>query len=147
MASAEASADGASARVRVADPVVREMRALPRGQAAATARAIAGIGPDMGVPLRIPQPDQPGRRYLALVPGDPELPVIVYRPLTAHEGAGYFVAALASRDAYAAYREAEQSGLLDTELGRALLAQAQAPTGTGTGADGCPARFDGDDGP
>lgn len=135
-ASAAASADGASAAVRVAEAVVAEMHALPRPQAAAIARVIAGIGPDMGVPLRIPQPDLAGRQYLALVPGDRELPVVVYRPLTRQEGTGYLVTALASREDYAAYREAEQSGLLDTELGRALLARSRTL-----------AQFDGPGGP
>lgn len=123
------SANGAHPQVRVAAPVVTQMRKMPRAQAAAAARAIEGIGPDIGTPLRIPTPGNPGGRYLALVPDDPQAPVVLYRPLSHGEGCGYFVAALASRETYDAFRRAEREGLLETALGKALLAAATAADG------------------
>jgi hypothetical protein len=125
-ASAAASAQGAQPEVRVAEPVITEMRAMPREQAAAAARAIQRIGSDAGVALRIPPPGIPDGHYLAIVPDDPEAPVVIYRELTQAEGGGYLVTALADRDTYDAYEHAEQNGHLDSPLWKTLAAVAVA---------------------
>jgi hypothetical protein len=118
--------------VRVAGSVVEEMRRMSRPEAAAAARAIQAIGPDAGTPVRIPSPGNPDGHYLALVPDDPAAPIVIYRPVTVDADSGYVVIALASRDTYAAYEQAERAGVLDTPLGKAVLSAASALVARGT---------------
>lgn len=105
--------------VEVAETVVRRMEDLDPHQAEAVARAIAAVSEDRGRPIRIDLPGGPANRvYKALAPSDPEAPVVIYRQAA---GGTWLVAALLDRDKYRAYREAEQSNLLDDPTFRALI--------------------------
>lgn len=119
-------------RVCVSEPVIEQMRGLPRDHAAAVARAVERIRPEAGIVLRIPPPAVPGGHYLAAVPDGPDVPVVIYRELNQDEGDGYLVTALADRASYAAYRQAERQGLTSTPLWR-LLASTATAVGAGTG--------------
>src|ERR1017187_7529197 len=72
-ASAAATAYGGEAEGRGAEPVIREMRAMPRKQSAA--RAIQRVGIDEGVTLLIPPPGIPDGHHLAIFPDELEAPV------------------------------------------------------------------------
>jgi hypothetical protein len=111
--------------VQVAQTVINEMEdRLPRGQAAAVARAIQRIGTEVGtrssVPLKINVPGAPpGSRYLAAIPDDEQAPVVIYRE-PADKVSNYLVAALADRDTYRKYERAEQQGLLDDPVAKSV---------------------------
>jgi hypothetical protein len=106
--------------IRMSRPAVDAFETLSKSQQAAVAEAIRRIGPDAGTLLKIP-PGGSGGGYLAMVPSDPDGPVVIYRRLTADEGDGYLVTAIVGRSEYKSYQRAERQGILDTPLGRLLL--------------------------
>ena len=122
-------ATGQPAKVRLANPVVEELRALPPEKAAAVARAIQSIGTADGSPLG--PPDDQGRQYLVMVPGDDRAPVVIYRQLLDDEGGGYLVTGLSDRSTYDTYVRAEQSGVLDSPAAQAVLAGAAVAAAIG----------------
>jgi hypothetical protein len=112
----EAQADG---DVEVAETVVRRMEELNPQQAEAVAHAIAAVSKDKGTPIRIDLPNgPPSRPYKALLPDDPNAPVVIYRSA---DGGTWLVAALLDRDKYKAYRQAERANLLDDPAFKALI--------------------------
>lgn len=83
-------------------------------KADSAARAIQSVGRVPAAPIRIDLPGGPrGAKYVALVPADPDAPVIIYRALIPEvdTGSGWLVTALLSPTEYQRYREAERTGL------------------------------------
>jgi hypothetical protein len=110
--------------VKLSKLVVETLRDLPEGQAKAVAGAIGRIAPDAGRPLKIrPPTGADRRRYLAIVPQQPDAPVVIYRKLRPAdgEGNGYLVTALINRREYEGYERAEREGVLDTPAGNLLM--------------------------
>lgn len=66
---------------------------------------------------------------------------MIYRERSHGEGDGYLVTALVDREAYEAYKKAEQEGLTSTPLWKMVTTSA-AGTLTGTGTLGATGRAD-----
>jgi hypothetical protein len=109
--------------VRMANPVVEALHALPHDQAAAVARAVQRIGTSAGVPLKTS--DEDDTEYMIMAT-DAEAPVVIYRALPEADGGGYLVTGLGDRGAYHTYISTEQSGFLASPLGKGLLGLAAA---------------------
>jgi hypothetical protein len=116
--------------IRVARPVIDELRRMTDPNvAAALRRYINSIPHSAGVPIDIPDPP-PGTQYLAIVPEEQELPVIVYRPTLPDERGEWLITALLGRDTYEQQRQAEKRGLLQNDAVRAgIKAAAVAAVG------------------
>jgi hypothetical protein len=98
--------------IRIAGPVLKELGAMRgAGHRAVLIRSIGSISQGAGEPVDIPGAP-PGTSYLALVPAEPSLPVIIYRPMLPDEDGDWLVTALLDRDTYRQQREAEKRGIL-----------------------------------
>jgi hypothetical protein len=127
MTAPEASAR--SVRTRVARPVADEIEAMDPPSRQALAQHVVDISDAVGEPIDIPGAP-PGTSYLAFVPPEPNLPVIVYRPMRPDEDGDWLVTALLDRETYTQQRIAEVGGLLSNPAVRAGI-QAAAITAAG----------------
>lgn len=130
-----ASADSPPASgIRVTRPVMDELwKIADPGEGAALRRYINSIPQAVGTPVDIPGAP-PGTQYLAIVPEESELPVIVYRPALPDEQGEWLVTALLPRETYQQQKQAEKRGLLQNDTVRAgILAAALAAAGIAVG--------------
>jgi hypothetical protein len=114
-------AENGQANVRMTPAAIDALHELARPQAESVARAIAAIGQTEGKPVEAPQEN--GRQYYVMVPGDDQAPVVMYRE--ADDG-GYLVTALVDRDTYKTYEIAEQPGFLQSTSFKAAVATVAA---------------------
>ena|ERR1700683_332589 len=115
-----ASIDAArAAGVLLSPAVTAELQKLPEDQRAAIAVAVGQIGPDSGERVRFRSP-RTGEQYRAIVPANPDAPVVSYRPLKPDDkhGPGFLVTGLIDRSAWDGYKAADGAGVLDSALGR-----------------------------
>jgi hypothetical protein len=107
---------------------MEKLRSMDRPEAATVTRTILRIPKAKGKPIQLDVPNDPAdREYLALLPTNPEAPVVIYR----RDGDGWLVTALMDRDKYRAYRQAERTGLLDDPVVRFAAAAALVAAGIG----------------
>lgn len=118
----------------VSERLVELGRENPR-HAAAVRQAIRSISTAEGSPIRIDDTGAPpGAQYRAIASPLPEAPIVIYRQLipAADKAEGWLVTSLLPPAEYLNYREAEEAGLLDDPVFRALLA-----VGVGRARRGC----------
>ncbi len=120
--------------IRVTRPVIDELQKITDAGLAGTLRRYINSIPQLeGTPIDIPGAPA-GTQYLALVPDEPELPVIVYRPTLPGEQGEWLVTALLDRDTYGQQKQAEKRGLLQNDAVRAgIQAAAMAAVGIAIG--------------
>lgn len=126
--------ENGQSNVRMTPVAIDALRDLSRPQAESVARAIAAIGQAPGKPVAAPEGN--GRRYLAMVPGDDQAPVVMYR---AADDGGYLVTALVDRATYKTYEIAEnghsffQSATFKATVGAVAAAVVGVILGSRTG--------------
>jgi hypothetical protein len=127
------SAASGPANVKMTPAAVDELARLAPPQAESVARAIAAIGQVEGKPVEAP--DEPGAKYLAMVPDDQGAPVVMYRSA---DDNGYLVTTLVDRATYKTYEKAERvpSFLASTTFRTAAGAVAAAAVGAILGSRG-----------
>jgi hypothetical protein len=116
----EAAIEAATAAGVLLSPVVTsELQKLPEDQRATIAVAIGQISPDAGERVRFRSP-RTGEQYRAIVPASPDAPVVSYRPLKPDDGhgTGFLVTGLIDRSTWDGYKLADETGVLDSRLGR-----------------------------
>jgi hypothetical protein len=116
----EAAVEAArAAGVLLSPAVTAELQKLPDDQREAIAVAIGQISPDSGERVRFRSP-RTGEQYRAIIPADPDAPVVSYRLLMPDDkhGRGFLVTGLIDRSTWDGYKTADGAGVLDSALGR-----------------------------
>jgi hypothetical protein len=119
-------ADPAKDPVLLSKAAIADLDELPRSQARDVAEAIDRIrAGEPGLRLKF-SPGINEASYYAMRTPNSDAPVVIYRALSETEGGGFLVTALVSDSDFKGYERADQKGILDKPMGRAVLGGAAA---------------------